>query len=297
MDLRLRRLALRTLLVTGILAMGSLLAFASVVDEFGTSGPILGVSFTGGDGSYKRAVQNGVRLIIASDFPWTYQDPKTHEFAGIDVDVLRDAVRRLGISKVSIQLVAPDAMVPTLLSNRGDVIGDNIHENPKRLKVIAFTGPAYWYGGGVAVFKGNPKSVHSWADLSGKVVSTYRGTFYQPILEARKDIKEIKLYTTSEAEFADLSAGRIDVAVDDFMKIKQVIKNNPGLNIELTDVRIPPAQELGYARYALRKQDVDLNSALSRALEEMRADGTIMKFIVKGGLPASYVFNYPVPTQ
>jgi hypothetical protein len=57
---------------------------------------------------------------------------------------------------------------------------------------------------------------------------------------------------------------------------------------------IPPEIQLGYARYTLRKDDVDLNFAFSRAVDEMRADGTMAKFLPIIGLPASNLFNYPL---
>ncbi len=273
-----------------LLAVGLLVGLAGVcvagVDEYGQSGSIPGVSFTGGDGSYKRVAREGIILGIVPDFPWTYQDEKTKEYRGLDVEIFKEATRRLGITKVTWEIMPFDSLVAALQAKRIDVIVDNIHENEQRLKVIDFTSPAYWYGAAVAVQKGNPKRITSWEAFSGKVVGTYRGTFYQPILEARKDLKELKLFTTSDVEFADLAAGRVDAIVDDDIKMLQFVKAHPGINMEVTGVALPANLQLGYARYALRKTDVDLNHAISRAIDEMRADGTIVKFLVETGLPA-----------
>lgn len=282
-----------TLLVVGYLVGFSL---AATVDEYGTTGTIPGVTFTGGDGSYKRVVREGIVLGVVPDFPWTYQDAKTHEYGGLDVWIFQDAVRRVGITKVSYQIMPFDGLIPALLAKRIDVIVDNIHENPKRLSVIDFTVGSYWYGGAFAVQRGNPKKITTWDSLKGKVVATLRGTFYQPILESRKaDVKEIKLYSTSDAEFADLAAGRVDAVLEDDIKTIQFIQAHKGINMELTDISLPMSWQLGYARYAVRKDDVDLNHALSRAIEEMRADGTIMKLLIKVGLPARNMFNYTIP--
>jgi ABC-type amino acid transport substrate-binding protein len=278
--------------------IGILVGFtlAATVDEYGTNGMILGVSFTGGDGSYKKASREGITLGVVPDPPWTYQDATTHQYGGLDVWIMQDALRRLGISKISYQIMPFDGLVPSLQSKSIDVIVDNIHENPKRLEVINFTSPAYWYGGVFSVQKGNPKHITSWESLKGTTVGALRGTFYQPILESRKgDVKEIKLYSTSDVEFADLAAGRLDAVLDDDIKTIQFIQAHKGINIELTDFSLPQTWALGYARYALRKDDVDLNHAISRALEEMRADGTILKFLIKVGLPARNMFNYVIP--
>lgn len=272
------------------LVVGFLVGVAAVglaaVDEYGTTGAIPGVSFNGGDGSYKRVVREGIVLGIVPDFPWTYQDEKTKEYKGLDVEIFKEITRRIGISKVSYQIMPFDSLIPALQAKRLDVIVDNIHENEGRLKVIDFTGPAYWYGGAIAVQKGNPKRITTWESLAGKVAGTYRGTYYQPIMEARKDLKELKLFTTSDVEFADLAAGRVDAILDDDVKMLQFIKAHPGINMELTSIPLPAAHQLGYARYAVRKTDVDLNHALSRALAEMVADGTIAKLLPHHGLPA-----------
>ena len=62
-------------------------------------------------------------------------------------------------------------------------------------------------------------------------------------------------------------------------KIGQFMKNHPTAAMEFaTGYKVAP-EEYGYARYALRKEDVDLNHAVSRALDEIRADGTLSKII------------------
>ena len=64
------------------LLVGLVWGAAAGVDEYGANGTIPGVSFTGGDGSYTRAVKDGITLGIVPDFPWTYQDEKTKAAVG-----------------------------------------------------------------------------------------------------------------------------------------------------------------------------------------------------------------------
>jgi ABC-type amino acid transport substrate-binding protein len=182
-----------------------------------------------------------------------------------------------------------------LLGKRWDVVGDNIHENEKRLAVIDFTSPAYWYGTALAVPRGNPKNIHTTADLAGKVVGVVRGSFQHGFLEKRTDIKELKIYTASEAEFADLIAGRMDCTLDDDIKIGLFMKAHPNAPMELATGYAPALEEYGYARYGIRKTDVDLNHAISRAIEELRAnrDG-IPKIVEEGGLSLRNMWYWPV---
>jgi len=111
--------------------IGVLVGFslAATVDEYGTTGTIPGVNFTGGDGSYKKAVREGITLGVVPDPPWTYQDATTHEYGGPDVWIMQDAKRRLGITKISYQIMPFDGLIPALQAKRIDVIVDNIHEN------------------------------------------------------------------------------------------------------------------------------------------------------------------------
>lgn len=279
-----------TLVFASILTGVVTLSTAHAADSAGISG----VSFEGGDGSYTRAIQNGITLVIAADPPSTYQDEKTHTYDGADVRIFREIMKRLRITKVTWDIVPFDAMIPALLAGRADVIVDNLHENEKRLRVVAFTSPAYWYGSGIAVQRGNPSKIHGWDDFAGHSVGTMRGSINHQLLEGRKDLKELKLYTNSEAEFADLIAGRIDVAMEDDIKIGQFLKQHPSAAMEMvTDYR-PLPQEYGYARYALRKGDVDLNAAVSRSLDELRADGTLASIIKQFGYSDRNLWYYPV---
>ena len=279
------------------------LAFASIVMGVATllsnahaadSAAITDVRFDGGDGSYARALKNGITLVIAADPPSTFRDAKTHTFDGADVRIFREIMKRLNITKVTWDIVPFDAMIPALLAGRADIIVDNLHENEQRLRVVAFTSPAYWYGSGIAVQRGNPSKIHGWDDFAGHTVGTVRGSINHQLLEGRKDLKELKLYTSNEAEFSDLIAGRIDVAMEDDIKIGQFLKQHPSAAMQMVADYRPLPQEYGYARYALRKGDVDLNNAVSRTLDELRADGTLGSIIRQFGYTDRNLWFFPV---
>jgi polar amino acid transport system substrate-binding protein len=210
------------------------------------------------------------------------------------VRIFREIAKRLGITKVTWNIVPFDAMIPTLLSGRADVIVDNLHETETRLRVVAFTSPAYWYGSGIAVRRGNPLKIHAWPDFAGRTVGTLRGSINHQLLSQRKDLKDLKLYTSNEAEFADLIAGRLDVAMEDDIKISAFLKQHPTAAMQMVTDYKPLPQEYGYARYTLRKSDVDLNDAVSRALDEIRADGTLGAIISQFGYSDRNLWYFPV---
>ncbi|MBI1778948.1 MAG: transporter substrate-binding domain-containing protein [Proteobacteria bacterium] len=274
--------------------LAAVLAIAPATQGNAQTRTLSSTSFKGGDGSFDRVVKEGIVLGIASDLPFTYYDEKTKKNDGMDVKIMEEVTNRLGIKNVKWELVQFDALIPGLVSKRWDVVVDNIHENEKRLAVISFTGPAYWYGSSLAVQKGNPLKIHSWDDMAGKTVGTVRGSFNQQLLENRKDLKELKLYTQNEAEMADLLAGRVDVLMEDDIKVGTFIKEHAGVGIEMASGYAARPEEYGYARYGVRKEDVDLNHAISRTIAEMRGDGVIGKIITDYGLTQRNLWYFPV---
>jgi polar amino acid transport system substrate-binding protein len=99
-------------------------------------GQIQGISsFTGGDGSFKRVLREGITLGIGDDYPFTYLDPKTKQYAGIDVEIFKRVTQMLGIQKVTWEIAEGGQQIPGLIAKRWDVDADNIHENPQRLAV------------------------------------------------------------------------------------------------------------------------------------------------------------------
>jgi polar amino acid transport system substrate-binding protein len=279
----------------GVIVMVLALLFVATSLPGFADGGIQGVSFTGGDGSYKRVVREGIVLGISNDYPYTYLDEKTKQYDGIDVAMFRIITQRLGIAKVSWQLVPFDALIPGLISKRWDVVVDNVRETPERLKVISFTSPPYWYGSTIAVQRGDPKNIHTWADLAGHVVGAVRGAASQLELQKRTDLKALNLYTSNDTEFVDLASGRIDAVYDDDIKIGLFIKQHPGFNMEVAPGYIPQsAHDKTYPRYGLRQDDVDLNWAISRAIDEMRADGTVGTTITQYGLTLRNLWYFPV---
>ena len=112
-----------------------------------------------------------------------HADPKTKQPDGIDIRIFQQITKMLGIQKVTWQIEGTGGSVAGLLAKRYDTSASNIHQNPERLKVIDFTSPAYWYGSGLAVRKGNPKNIHGMNDLAGKTAGAVQSGFDAYVLQ------------------------------------------------------------------------------------------------------------------
>lgn len=242
------------------------------------------------DGSYAKAVNEGINLGIYSAAPYEYIDSKTGKPAGLDWEINMAVLDYIGVTKVQTTTLQWDGMIPALTSSRIDVITGNIHETPDRLKSIAFTAPAWWYGSSLLIPKANPGQIKSWEDLKRKdikvgVVNGSQSQTYVKTLGA-----EVIAYQDANAEFASLAAGREDVVVDDSPKAAAYILQNPNSNLVILKTPDAPPNELlaNYARYGLRKSDCTLNGAYSRALSELRAHGVITKILKNYGLTDNF---------
>ncbi|MBV8456166.1 MAG: amino acid ABC transporter substrate-binding protein [Acetobacteraceae bacterium] len=239
-----------------------------------------------GDPSYENAVKNGISLGFNVNPPEAYQDASKQP-TGIDWDINKAVLDVLGIKKISVVWMPWESVIPALLSHRIDVIGADIHVNPERIKVISFSGPAWWYGPVLIVRKGNPLNVTSYDQLKGKKVGTITGS------AADLYLRRIGVQTTEFKQEVDelqsLNQGRLDAVLEDDVVYKQFDKENPNNNLDpLWNIPVPTniieGGGYGMARFGIRKQDCSLRAAYTGALAEIRANGEVSYILKKYGL-------------
>jgi polar amino acid transport system substrate-binding protein len=249
-----------------------------------------------GDGSYDKAVKDGITLGIAPSPLYSGIDPQTKNAYGLDVEINQGALSWLGIKKINYEIMPFSQLIAALLANRIDVIAINIHYTPERMKVISFTGPAWWYGPGLIVKKGNPTGLKSFEELKGKEVGAMAGTSADEYLQHIG--ATVVPFRQNPDHFAAVTQGRIAAVMDDDVKFLAYMKANPTEPLEMIpNVTVP--DELiykygyGYARYALRKEDCSLRVAYTSALAEIRGNGMVSAILKKNGLSNRNLFFFP----
>lgn len=238
------------------------------------------------DGSYQRAVDSGIKLGVYNAAPYMYTE--NGKLTGIDYDINIAVLKYIGIKKITNVMLQWPAMIPALLSKRIDVIAGDIHENPGRLKSIAFTTPAWWYGTTLGVTKDNPKNVKTWADLqkSGVRVGAINGSYTAEFLAKLTPKVALTVFESSETEFQGLVSEKVDVLVEDGPKIGAYNVANPKNAIKVLSkgTNPPPEFQDGDAKFAMRPADCTLIGAYSRALAELRDHGIVTAILSKYGL-------------
>jgi ABC-type amino acid transport substrate-binding protein len=180
-----------------------------------------------------------------------------------------------------------ESVIPSLLSKRIDVIAADIHVNPERVKVISFSGPAWWYGPVVLAAKGNPLKIASYDNLKGKKVGAISGSAAD--LYLRRIGIETTPFKAEVDELQSLNQGRLEAVLEDDVVYLEFAKKNPNNNLEpLWSIPVPAdiisGGGYGMARFGIRKEDCSLRAAYSEALGEIRASGQVSAILKKYGL-------------
>lgn len=252
-------------------------------------------NFNCGGLTLQKVKKDGITLGIAPDSPYTYLN-KNNKPTGADWRINVAVLKWLGVpqSKIHYSIMPYSALIPSLLSGKIDVITDGIHENKKRLKVISFSGPSWWYGPAIIVNKNNKPNITSYKDLKNYTVGALNGTIAAQYLRAIG--AKIDHFKDNFSEFTSLAQQKVPAVLDDQTKFVHYMKTHPDSPLETLNVQVPKSMILkygyGYVRYGFRKKDCSLRAAYTRGLAEMRANGTVLHIIKKWGFGPSNVFDY-----
>jgi polar amino acid transport system substrate-binding protein len=243
-----------------------------------------------------KARQQGTLTIgTSNDAPLSYVE--NGQPAGVLPDILREFLSRAGV-KAELRVVAMpfNSLIPSIQSDRIELIGDAMYVRPARQQVIDFTETTFYNPEALDVAKGNPKNLHQLADLCGHTAGSYQGTTYIDTLRqasakcpAGRTI-DIRQYPTIQNVLADLSAGRIDSAVVDASLSAYALKQNPELTFELVADYRPEDKQSSLCAFGVAKGNPDFLKAFNETYAAMRADGTAARLFEKWGLTPTDFF-------
>lgn len=237
------------------------------------------------DDSLSRFQQKGLVVSTSNDWPYSFLDPKTGEWTGLDGDIIKYIVKMLKIPKIDVQTVTFDGLIPGLLDGRFDIVGDSIHYTKNRSKVVNFCFPTYYYAEALVVPKGNPNKLHSLPDLKGHTVGSLLGTNYAEWIQAIPGVN-FQGYKDWAQVVPELAIGRTDAALYDQPVVAAQMKEHPEWKIEIVEDYEPRTYKnpAGYSSYAFRQGDVQWTTAFSSAVQWMQYNGEMKKILSKWGL-------------
>ena len=227
---------------------------------------------------------SAVSLVIGSDNyePYNYID-ESGENVGIDVDIAKEACRRLGITPVFKQITW-DRKDSFLDSNEIDCLWGSFTMSG-RTDDYRWAGP-YMYSRQVIVVR-KDREINSFADLKGKRIAVQSTSKPEHIILSGEDdriqgVSAVYSMSTMSELYASQRKGYIDAAAGHEVAIKRFVDTNPQQFIILDEILYK--SELGVAFKKGRSDDVP--DMLNDILKQMMDDGTIKKIAESYGINA-----------
>ena len=163
------------------------------------------------------------------------------QLTGMDREIVRAAVKRLGIKQVEFKTMAFSKLGQSLLDGKIDLIANNYWPTPDRERLYAFTMP-YFVRGGVGSMWLEGTGPFDTASMAGKRIAVLKGSY--PETWAREHVPTATILPVDGtlAELDDtLRTGQADVEVAFYTRQKGVLlkhKDGRGYkNASPTDAR------------------------------------------------------------
>ncbi|MEF3304362.1 ectoine/hydroxyectoine ABC transporter substrate-binding protein EhuB [Paenibacillus sp. GYB003] len=234
----------------------------------------------------KARKQGFITVGFANEKPYAYATPDG-KLTGEAVEVARVVLNRLGIKEMNGVLTEFGSLIPGLKAKRFDIITAGMFVTPERSKEVLFANPEYSIGQAVAVKKGNPANLHSYADIAKNKdvkIAVMVGAIEEQYL-VKSGVAESQIVTVPDQPSA-ISALQSD-------RVQAVTMTGPSLQAMLDSAkdgkieRVQPFEQptidgksvRGYGAAAFRKEDDEFVKAYNAELEKLQASGELLKLL------------------
>jgi polar amino acid transport system substrate-binding protein len=179
--------------------------------------------------------------------------------------------------------VEEPALVPALLAKQCDAVISQLFDKPARRETIGLVD--YMFSSeALLVQAGNPKKIHSLEDLSGMKVAVENGTTEQDLLQEQSDkFKaagkkpiDVVVFPKDTDALQQLQIGQADVYATTLETGTYYMTKAPGT----FEVAGPPFHQI-LTGIGIRKDDAALQEGVQKAVDAMKADGTLLKILTK----------------
>src|SRR3979490_880250 len=219
----------------------------------------------------------------ATGVPFTFLDTKTNSIQGVMVDLITEIGKDAGF-QVQIEPMQFSTLIPSLTSNKIDIISAAMFATAARKEVIDFSDAVYTYGEGLLVPKADKKDYATPEDLKGEVVGAQVGTAFVDALKKTGLFSEVKVYDTIQHIMRDVNAGRLKAGFADLPIPAYNLKQGAFGEVRLVESYKPAT--VGTVSIGIRKTDGELLGKINASLAKLKANGAVDKILDKWGLKA-----------
>ncbi|SDF62366.1 basic amino acid ABC transporter substrate-binding protein [Sporolituus thermophilus] len=206
--------------------------------------------------------------------PFEFQDEKTKEYVGFDIDLIKAIAKQMG-AEVQIQSMGFDGLIPALEAGQIDIAIAGMTITEERAKKVNFSKP-YYKSGLTILVKADNNTIKSFKDLEGKKIAVQIGT--TGAMEAKK-IKDavIREFNNAPEAFMELKAGGVDAVIND-KPVNDYYLSQGGAKDAKTVGDLLKSEDYGIAT---AKKNTELAQKIDKALDEVIKSGEYEKIYVK----------------
>ncbi len=212
-----------------------------------------------------------VRIAIDTAIPPFGMTDDKMQPSGSDVDTAQLLAKDLGVPLEIVTTTGP-TRIPSLQTNKADLVVSTLSITPDRAKVIDFSIP---YADHPSVVAGLPSiAIKSYADLAGKKVAVVRGTTQDTDLTREAKGAQLVRYEDDATMALAFASGQVDILATARSLLPAISKKNPGRPAESKIT-----MQTNYLAIGLRKNEPQLKAWV---------DGWVKTNLQNGKLGAIY---------
>jgi polar amino acid transport system substrate-binding protein len=185
-------------------------------------------------GTLAKVQEAGVLNVgFANEAPYAYTTNKG-KLTGEAPALLAAVFKQYGVNKIHGVLTQFNSLIPAINAKRFDVIGAGMYIHPERCAQVAFGNPDFEVKEALVVAKGNPKNIHSYADIktSGAQLGVVTAGSEVTIAEAAGiPSSQIQLFPDDPSTIAALRGGRVDAVGLSSLAVNQFVKSQSGIEV------------------------------------------------------------------
>lgn len=212
---------------------------------------------------------SSVRIGYANETPFAYT-ALDGSVTGESPEIVKQIFAQMGVKTIKPVLTEWGSLIPGLRASRFDLIAAGMYITPARCKQVLFTDPHYQLPDTLLTKTGNPKNLHSYADIakSGAKVAIMAGTVNLGYArDAGITDEQILQVPDTTAQLQAVRAGRADAAVGTQLTMKG-LADKGGDSVEaIAEFKDDPSHT-GYGALAFRPEDKDLRDAVNAELKK-----------------------------
>ena len=211
--------------------------------------------------------------VAALHKPWCYKDGE--EIKGVDVDILKEAAKRMGDYEVEFSVASFDGMFGLLDAGKVDTVAQQISVTPEREEKYKFS-EIYAYNPYKLSVRADD-TIESIADLKGRKFicqpTGFEYEFMKKYKEENDPNDEIEIVLSDETKGVAVAQGKADAHSYPVLVFDNMIKEG-GLDLKQVG---EPLYEEHNAYPFLKDADEELYNKFNEALKSMKEDGFMSK--------------------